>query len=293
MSFRMYMPADHRAQRTADGSITLIVSNAHVMPPLPYELSGLIVSNAHVMPPLPYELSGLVAHDVWDHRTQTIKMLCARFSKPLYERIWFITAMIATLALPLPLYRLVFDAVFDENRANQTFYAARAAGFGIFLGVIFVFWAPLAFWKWEWPVCGDSFGSGTVKTGQMPMAGSSLTARVLEVGVARMRRQLREWDGQDRSNANGRFVPEWKVEMPGIFSINGRVTISTPPSVAPSSFHAGAYLPPYIHAPAYAPPATQGPMPGTLAYNGGAPVYGYSGPDRDEKSGFQDVNLKV
>ncbi|KAH7339426.1 hypothetical protein B0J17DRAFT_655088 [Rhizoctonia solani] len=246
MSLRMYVPADHHAQRTADGSITLIVSNTHVMPPLPYELSGL------------------VAHDVWDYRTQTIKMLCARFSKPLYERIWFIAAMIATLALPLPLYRLVFDAVFDENRANQTFYAARAAGFGIFLGVIFVFWAPLAFWKW--------------------------------FGIARMRKQLREWDGQDRSNANGRFVPEWKVEMPGIFSINGRVTITTPPSVAPSSFHAGAYLPPYIHAPAYAPAAphpTQGPMPGTFAYNGGAPVYGYSGPDRDEKSGFQDVNLKV
>jgi len=235
------MPGDHCAQRTADGSITLIVSNAHVMPPLPYELSGL------------------VAHDVWDHRTQTIKMLCARFSKPMYERIWFIVAMIATLALPLPLYRLVFDAVFDENRVNQTFYSARAAGFAIFMGVILVLWAPLAFWKW--------------------------------FGTIRMRSQLRQWDAQDRSNANGRFVPEWKVEMPGIFSINGRVTVSTPPSggVAPSNFHTGVQLPPYINAPAYAPYPVypnQGPMPGTVAYNGGVA-------DHDEKSGFQDVNLKA
>ncbi|CAE6466936.1 unnamed protein product [Rhizoctonia solani] len=232
-----FMSADHRAQRTADGSITLIVSDAHVMPPLPYELSGL------------------VAHDVWDHRTQTIKELCARFSKPMYERIWFFIAMIATLALPLPLYRLVFNAVFDEKRVNQTFYPARAAGFAIFMGVILVFWAPLAFWKW--------------------------------FGIARMRKHIRQWDTQDRSNANGRFVPEWKVEMPGIFSINGRVTISTPPSVAPSQFHTGAHLPPYINAPAYAPYPNQGPiMPGTVAYNGEVP-------DRDEKAGFQDVNLKV
>jgi hypothetical protein len=54
----------------------------------------------------------------------------------------------ATLALPLPLYRLVFDATFDQNRANETFYPARAAGFGVFMSVILFFWAPLAFWKW-------------------------------------------------------------------------------------------------------------------------------------------------
>ncbi|KAG8683196.1 hypothetical protein FRC08_014474 [Ceratobasidium sp. 394] len=107
-----------------------------------------------------------------------------------------------------------------------------------------------------------------------------------------MRAQLRQWETYDRANASGRFVPEWKVEMPGIFSINGRVTITTPPSVAPTGFSPGAYLPPYINAPAYMQPAPpQGPMPGTLAYNGAGPGYGYSGPD--EKSGFQDVNLKA
>jgi hypothetical protein len=36
-----------------------------------------------------------------------------------------------------------------------------------------------------------------------------------------MRAQLRQWDTYDRANASGRFVPEWKVEMPGIFSITG------------------------------------------------------------------------
>lgn len=236
------MPADNHAQRTADGSITLVVGKDHEMPPLPYELTGLI------------------PHDVWDQRTQTIKMMCARFSKPLFERIWFITAMLSTLVLPFPLYRLVFNAVFDPSRADETFFEARAAGFGIFMGIIIVMWAPLAFWKW--------------------------------FGIARMRSQLRQWQTYDHANANGRFIPLWKVEMPGIFSINGRVTITTPPSPVPSSFQPGAYLPPYINAPAYMPnaPHAQGPMPGTLAYNGGAPVHGYS---QDEKSGFQDVNLKA
>jgi len=246
MSFRMYMPnhPNHYAQRTADGNITLIVGKAHEMPPLPYELSGLI------------------AHETWDQRTRTIKGMCARFSKPLFERVIFIVAMILTLALPFPLYNLVFNAVFDPRRPNDTFFQARAAGFGVFVAVVLFCWAPLAVWKW--------------------------------IGAARMRAQLRQWETNDRANASGRFVPEWKVEMPGIFSINGRVTITTPPSVAPTSFSAGAYLPPYINAPAYmhaVPAPPQGPMPGTLAYNGGGPGYGYSG--SDEKSGFQDVNLKA
>lgn len=241
----MYMPQgeDGRAQRTVDGKITLIVSKSHEMPPLPYELSGLL------------------AHDVWDQRTSTIKMMCARYSKPLLERIWFITAMIASLILPFPLYRLVFNAVFDPERRDQSFYQARAAGFGMFIAVMVFLWAPLASWKY--------------------------------LGIGRMRAQLRQWQSYDHANANGRFIPEWKVEMPGIFSINGRVTISTPPPVAPSHFSPGAYLPPYISAPAYMPyvQAAQGPMPGTLAYNGAAPIRGYSGPD--EKSGFHDVNLKA
>ncbi|QRV79264.1 hypothetical protein RhiJN_07279 [Ceratobasidium sp. AG-Ba] len=239
MSIRMYMPSQF-AQRSADGKITLHVSRAHEMPPLPYELSGLM------------------AHEQWDQRTQTIKAMCARFSKPLIERVWFLVAMISTLILPFPLYRLVFNAIFDPDRSNETFYEARAAGFGIFVAVMVVFWVPLAVWKF--------------------------------IGAAKMRAQLRQWDTYDRANASGRFVPEWKVEMPGIFSVVGRVTITTPPNAAPTVFAPGAYLPPYINAPAYmqgAPVPPQGPM----AYNGGGPGFGYSGPD--EKSGFHDVNLKV
>lgn len=40
-------------------------------------------------------------------------------------------------------------------------------------------------------------------------------------GASRMNAQIRQWDAYDRGNANGRFVPEWKVQMPGIFSANG------------------------------------------------------------------------
>lgn len=237
MSVRMYMPSQF-AQRSADGKITLHVSKAHEMPPLPYELYGLM------------------GHDQWDQRTMTIKAMCDRFSKPVFERAWFLLAMISTLVLPFPLYRVIFNAVFDPNRPDETFYEARAAGFGIFVMVLVIFWVPLAVWKW--------------------------------IGVAKMRGQLRQWETYDRANASGRFVPEWKVEMPGIFSIVGRVTITTPPSVAPTTFSTGAYLPPYINAPAYMPAPPQGPV----AYNGGGgPGLGYSGPD--EKSGFQDVNLKV
>jgi len=234
------------AQRAADGTITLYVNKTQEMPPLPYELSGLI------------------AHETWDQRTQTIKAMCARFSKLLIERVWFIIAMISTLVLPFPLYRLVFNATIDRERPDATFFEARAAGFGVFMGVLVFFWAPLAFWKW--------------------------------LGASRMNAQIRQWDAYDRGNANGRFVPEWKVQMPGIFSASGRVTITTPPSVRPTNFHAGAYLPPYINAPAYMQSAPaghpgQGLMPGTVAFNGGGPGYGYAGVD--EKSGFHDVNLKV
>lgn len=232
----MYMPSQF-AQRSADGRITLHVSKAHEMPPLPYELSGLI------------------AHEQWDQRTKTIKAMCDRFSKPLPERVWFLVAMISTLLLPFPLYRLVFSAIFNPDRPKETFFEARAAGFGIFIAVLVVFWMPLVVWKL--------------------------------IGSARMRAQLRQWEMYDRANASGRFVPEWRVEMPGIFSTVGRVTITTPPSAVPTNFAPGAYLPPYINAPAYmqaAPVPPQGPV----AYNGS---YGYSGPD--EKSGFHDVNLKV
>ena len=54
----------------------------------------------------------------------------------------------STLVLPFPLYRLVFNSMFDPDRPNATFFEARAAGFGIFMGVLVFFWAPLAFWKW-------------------------------------------------------------------------------------------------------------------------------------------------
>jgi len=233
------------AQRSADGAITAYVSKTQGMPPLPYELSGL------------------VTHETWGQRTQAIKSMCARFSKPLPERIWFMTAMMSTLILPFLFYRIVFDAVFDPKRPDETFFAARTAGFGVFIGVLLLFWAPLAFWKW--------------------------------LGASRMRSQLRQWEAYDRANANGRFVPEWKVEMPGIFSLSGRVTITTPPKVPPTNFHPGVYLPPYVNAPAYTRNAPgqpgQGPMPGTVAFNGGGPGYGYAG--TDEKSGFHDVNLKA
>ena len=48
-----------------------------------------------------------------------------------------------------------------------------------------------------------------------------------------------------RSSAN-RFIPKWKLSIPGVFSTHTVLTITIPPAAPITSFHPDAYLPAYI-----------------------------------------------
>jgi len=44
--------------------------------------------------PVPYELRDYISPDKWDSRIMQIKMLCTKYSKPIFERIWFVFAFL-------------------------------------------------------------------------------------------------------------------------------------------------------------------------------------------------------
>jgi len=215
-------------------------------------------------PLLPYELAGLMSSDEWQHRTETIKEICHRFSAPVVEKIWFLVAAIASVVLPFPLCKLAFRAVFDRNRPDQTFSLGRLASAAVFLGIIFVLWGPITIWKL--------------------------------IGSRKMRLLIKQWQMQDRATTNTGSITVWSVSFPGAFNSCGRITVIMPPETTPSSFHPNAYLPAYVAAPNYFPGGPPVGMndthPFVVAYNG--PEYGH--PSTDERRmlsspAFHDVKV--
>jgi len=206
-------------------------------------------------PPLPYELQGHVSTETWEFRMRQVRRLCAQFSKPLFERVWFFGAAVLTFVLPLVLYRLIFNAITPlavrqnlenannfNNAFNQTsaiaaeraiepfFFKARAIVLGVFVGVVLLSWGPLLAWK--------------------------------RVGAMRANAMTRRWKEED-SSRGAEFVPAWQVKPPGIFTTTGRVLVTFPQiysNAQQSHFHPNAQLPPYLVQP---------------SQNGGAPAGGY------------------
>jgi len=205
----MYTDVDTQAER-GRGHITLFITKKYEVPPIPYELQGFITPQA------------------WASRMETIRSLCKRFSSPLIERIWFLLAFTATLVIPMVLSRIITNSLLKKHGINDDtaiteanideaegiFAESRAITIGVFLAVAFVFWVPLTTWKL--------------------------------LGSFRARRLTQAWEREDRTTSLRSFIPVWNISTPGVFNVNAKVTITTPPMGHPTVFHPDAYLPPYL-----------------------------------------------
>lgn len=225
--------------------------------------------------PVPFELRGVIAPEKWDFRIMQINTLCAQYAKPLFERIWFIFATLACIIVPAALNRVIFDAItpkalrdaFDRDHGNSDEFRSnrfdgnsddaifkyvmrtRLITTAIFIGLVLVLWTPFAIWK--------------------------------RIGYMRARAMTTRWAVED-GTTGASFIPKWTIKTPGVFNINGTVTVGTPPNVPPTLFNPQAYLPPYILAPGQQQPfpagwseaQPQAQIPYNPAFPGGGPMTG-------------------
>jgi len=213
-----------------------------------------------------------------------INELCAKYSRPLFERVWFVFAFLACTIVPFALNSIIFNAItpkalrdaFDRDtgisdgppsnrfdgqtvgQIDQYVFDTRMIVLGILLGMLIVLWTPFVIWK--------RIGS---------MRARALTAR---------------WLAEDRSSRSS-FVPRWVIKTPGVFSINGVVTITTPPNTAPTLFARNAYLPPYILQADN--PAAEMAWAQQVPYNPSGPQTGVPPEENDEKHAQQFDDVKV
>jgi len=189
--------------------------------------------------PLPYELRDFITPEKWDYRIMQINVLCAKYSKPLFERGWFVFAVLACTVVPFALSNVIFKAItpkavrdafdretgvsdappsnrFDghvDDQVEAYLFDTHMITFAVLIGLLIVLWTPFFFWK--------------------------------RLGYMRSRALTTRWAVEDGS-AGASFVPRWTIRTPGVWTINGSVTITTPPNTAPTLFTRNAYLPPYI-----------------------------------------------
>jgi hypothetical protein len=214
----------------------------------------------------------------WDNRVIALKQHSNAYSRPLFERIWFFVALTSLIVLPTLLHRIVTDAVFDPTRPFDSLVEARWITFGIYIGVFVLFWGPMMTWK--------------------------------ALGARKVNRQIRKWNEQDRAaHPNATFIPTWKLTLPGIFMIYGKLKITLPPVPQVTIYSHNAYIPPYL-ATTLAPPgynyypptgpnynpalvAQGGPAPNPFGndggVNGGLPGYGNESYSFDGKDKKEDV----
>jgi len=226
---------------------------------------------------VPSELQEHITKDQWHSRLDEIKRLAFQYYKPLFERIWMTLSFFAVLIVPMVIYGIIFKAFKKNNDPNdeeqnlRDFYNARAISFGIFIGMIALFYLPITVWKW--------------------------------IGRRRMTVLLNRWAYNDE-NMRGTmtFMPRWTVQMPSIFKSTTIVRITTPPGARPSVFQQGAYVPAFVNGPrdtaagAYFYPYGPG-QPGVPRMSvvgnfhndtNGPPAYSGLG---DYKGGYGDVKL--
>lgn len=168
---------------------------------------------------VPYELQGHISQDDWTVRAAAIKDLAFQYYKPLFERVWTVVAFISIIVLPLVLYQIILNSVFENGRqTEERFFEARAIGSAVFLGTILFFWLPMYLWK--------------------------------AIGKRRMRAMLSRWARADQATKGpSTFVPVWTVKCPTVFKSTAILSITTPPNTRPTVFHPDAYVPPFVNRP--------------------------------------------
>jgi len=181
-------------------------------------------------PPVPYELQPFLSQEEWDSRIRVVTRTASRSSKPLMEKLWVITSLIATFLIPMVVFRFVDNAFHvsgssgNSSEKSQKAFEARLISFGIFIGVAILFWTPLVIWKM--------------------------------VGRRRMSNLVRRWAEADvLARGPGAFVPMWWVQAPGIFDSRTVLSVTIPPPPPPpTNFNPNAYLPPYLNPGSMGPP---------------------------------------
>jgi len=189
--------------------------------------------------PIPYELRDLMTVEKWDYRIMQINILCAKYSKPLFERVWFVFAVLTCAVVPIALSYVIFNAIvpkalrdafdretgvsdappsnrFDgqaDDPIESYIFDTRMITLGILIGLLIVLWTPFYIWK--------------------------------RIGYMKARALTTRWAAEDGSTGAS-FVPRWTIKTPGVWTINGIVTITTPPQKKPTLFSHDVYLPPYI-----------------------------------------------
>jgi hypothetical protein len=193
----------------------------------PYRTSNNIVLYLSPKQPtpssVPFELQSYISPEVWADRVPKIARTAGRYSKPIFERIWFALGVLACIVIPAAIWRIAIDRTSAQysgfvNVPIQFFFDLRLVTMFFFLATMLLFFAPMFVWK--------AIGKRTVNT------------------------MLRNWAGADRMNLGiNAALPVWRVVTPGVFFDRITLSISLPQEKAPSNFHPNAYLPSFINAP--------------------------------------------
>jgi len=187
--------------------------------------SDIVLSLSRSQPPplLPFELQKYVSGDTWASRVSTIIRTASQYSKPRFERIWFMFGLLAPLILPAALYHLILHSLEKKNNNfDDVLVETRAITFAISICTGLLFFLPMACWKL--------------------------------MGHLRVKAMLDRWATEDIKSATTYApIPSWKVRTPGVFNENVTLIITLPVAPPPSYFHPDAYLPPYINPPADVP----------------------------------------
>ncbi|EIN11317.1 hypothetical protein PUNSTDRAFT_42619 [Punctularia strigosozonata HHB-11173 SS5] len=184
----MAIPKGFAAPKASD-KITVYLSANETAPPAP-----------------PFELQRWISRDTWNARVPVITRTSAKYSKPMFERVWTLIGLIAVIVLPVALYRVILAAM-NDNREGEVkfFFEAKAVSFGILVGTLLLFWLPMAIWKF--------------------------------IGNRQVNAIVHKWEREDRATMGpGAVIPTWKVKTPGVMNMSICLIIDVPSVRASRSF---------------------------------------------------------
>ncbi|KAF7315625.1 Phosphatidate cytidylyltransferase [Mycena indigotica] len=99
--------------------------------------------------PIPPELRDELPDQIWAERLRTLTATASRYNKVWFERIWLLVGICAIFIVPVALFPIILKALLTRNDtvANHIF-EARGISFGVFVGLMLLFFVPMAIWKY-------------------------------------------------------------------------------------------------------------------------------------------------
>ncbi|KAK7053335.1 Arginine N-methyltransferase 2 [Paramarasmius palmivorus] len=170
---------------------------------------------------VPFEIQNQITIATWEVRIGSILAASARYSKPWFERIWFIIALASLIIVPVALQPLIYKTIVARDQEGfvtpQSLAEANAILFGVFLGTLLLFLIPISVWKF--------------------------------IGHRQLSGLVQRWTKADQVEFGKNVACSWTVKSPGMFRDGTILMIGLPASATPSSFHPNAYLPSYVNGP--------------------------------------------